>query len=314
MMLAKLLLSLMTLTGPPTDPGPKLPELICVERQGKASLWIEKRRRQSLHLRLSDTSIVVVRVDGDDVLEVNETEKLQQGDSLWLQVVAEPRPGARARHWQKVYRATPMRPGIHALKIPSLQYSEGDGAEVEVKWQPLTVRVTTRIAKVDISEARDIAPIEQLPSPATATEAEPRWPWLLLALPLGIVGVAAVWALRHRYRGARELCARDVVLRHLDQLQAEPPGDPAQVERWHARLSDLLRWYLEKRLSLPATRQTTAEFFQALEHSGKVAPAEQAQLNELLAQCDLAKFARVVPAPEDCQRLAEAARAFVAKE
>ena len=60
-----------------------------------------------------------------------------------------------------------------------------------------------------------------------------------------------------------------------------------------------------------ATRQTTAEFFKALESNDKVAAQQRAQLNELLVQCDLAKFARVVPAREDCLHLVDAARKFV---
>jgi hypothetical protein len=309
-MRADLLLSVFALTAFPADGLAPVDGLRPEQQQGSATLWVDKRRRQPLTLKLSETLTVVVRVDSEALTEVNETQKLRQNDGLWMQVISETRAGTQVKHWEKVYKVTPLQPGSHVLQLPALVYSEGDnGAEVKVAWEPLTLRITTRVAKVDISEARDITPIEELPPLPSDAEAQPVWPWLLAPLPL--VVVVLVWVLRRRSSAAKEPPLYEVVLRHLQELQRQPTDSAAQVERWHTRLSDLLRWYLEKRLNLPATRQTTAEFFKALESNDKVAAQQRAQLNELLVQCDLAKFARVVPAREDCLHLVDAARKFV---
>jgi hypothetical protein len=301
---ALLLLPLLGLSALLPDPGPPLPELVLVQQQGKASLWVEKRRRHPLNLKLSDTLIVVVRVDSHEPVEVNETEKMVQNDGLWLQVLYQPAEGSEVKHWQKVYRVTPLRPGTHALKLPSLRVTQGE--DQDVTWAPLTLRITTRVAKADISEARDITLIEEVPAPAAMPETRLTWLWWLAPVPL--VAALAVWLLRRRSRGAKEPLPHEVFLRHLQELERQPTDTAELVERWHTRLSDLLRWFLEKQLNLPATRQTTPEFFLALQRGGQLPQEQQARLNEVLAQCDLAKFARVVPGHQDCLRLVGAAR------
>jgi MYXO-CTERM domain-containing protein len=278
-----------------------------------------------LKLQVLETLTIIVRVDSEEPIDVSEAmevpgAKVQDSDSLQEQKgvriqgglrvdfpKTEP-PGIAVKHWQKVYQVTPLRAGTHLLKLPKLQYLEGEDS-IEVVWKPLEIEVRTRVAKADISEVRDLTAVEEVPPPAAVPEEPPLWPWLLGLVP--VVGLGAVWLLRRRTRRIKEPSPREVVLRHLDELRQQPTDDTAQVQRWHTRLSDLLRWYLEKQLHLPATRQTTPEFFLALERSGKLRPEQQAPLNEVLAQCDLAKFAQVVPAREDCLRLVEAARQFV---
>jgi hypothetical protein len=306
-MRAALLLPLLALSALPPDPGPPLPELVLVQQHGKASLWVEKRRRHPLNLKLSDTLIVVVRVDSDEPVEVNETEKMVQREGLWLQVLSQPAEGSELKHWQKVYRVTPLQKGTYELKLPSLRVTLGD--DQDVTWTPLMLRITTRVAKADISEARDITPIEEVPPPAAVPESGLSWLWWFAPVPLAVV--AGAWLLRRRSLAAKEPLPHEVFLRHLEELGRQPTDTAEQVERWHTRLSDLLRWFLEKRLNLPATRQTTAEFFLALQRGGQLPQEQQARLNEVLAQCDLAKFARVVPARQDCLRLVEVARELV---
>jgi hypothetical protein len=307
---AALLLLWPPLAGPGPEAGPPLPPLVLVQQHGKASLWVQKRRRHPLTLGLSESLTVVVRVDADEPVEVEELQALPKSDALWVQVIYQPPAGTETRHWHKVYRILPLKPETHELRLPALRYG-GEGGDM-VMWEPLTARVTTRVAKVDPSEARDITPPEELPVPPTAATASPAWPWLLAAAPL--VLLAAAWLLRRRARRLPTATPRDIVVRHLDELQRQAVADPDDARRWHLRLSDLLRWYLEKQLHLPATRQTTAEFFRALELDGKVPPEQEAGLNAILSQCDLVKFAGVVPPREDWQKLVEKAKEFVTFE
>jgi hypothetical protein len=300
--------------GVPPAAGPPLPELVLVQQQGKASLWLEKRRRHPLLLKLSETLTVVVRVDSDEPVEVNELQEVPKSDGWWLRVLYQPPEGVEHKHWHKVYQLAPLKPGTHLLKLPNLRYGDGAGDDTEVRWEPLTVYVTTRVAKADVSEARDITTIEEVPPPAAAAETDLVWLWALVLVPVVVAVLGVVWLRRRRSYRAGQPSPREVVLRRLEELRQEPLDSAAQVERWHIRLAELLRRYVEKELHLPATRQTTTEFLLALEQNGKLAVEEQAQLSALLAQCDLAKFARVVPAREDCWRLVEAARAFVNRE
>jgi hypothetical protein len=324
-MYAELLLALPTLLAVPPDRGAPLPEMVRVQQKGKASLWVEKRQ-QPLDLKVLESLTVVVRVDSDepvDVAEATELEgkKLLDSDSfqekrgvriqdgLHIDFPKVETPGVAVKHWHKVYQVTPLRAGGLVLKLPKVQITEGEDNKEIVTWEPLLLRVTTQVPKVDSSEVRDLTTVEEVPPPTPVPETGTAWPWLFGLVP--VMAAAAVWLLRRRSRRTKELTPHEVVLRHLEELQRQPIDDAGQVERWHTRLSDLLRWYLEKQFNLPATRQTTTEFFLALQRSGKVSPERQTPLNEVLAQCDLAKFARVVPAREDCLRLVEAARKLV---
>jgi hypothetical protein len=328
-MRADCLLPLLMLMAVPPDAATALPEMVQVQQQGKASLWVEKRLPHPLSLQVLETMMVLVRVDSDEPVDVSEAKELEgkklfESDTLrelkGVRIQAglliefpkiEP-AGVAVKQWRKVYQVTPQRDGQHLLKLPKLQYSAGDDNVELVTWDPVPLRATTRVAKADISEVRDLTAIEDIPPPPVVTTST-TWLWWFALVPVVVI-LAVVWLWCRRSRRLKELSPRDVVLRHLEELQHQPIDNAIQVERWHTRLSDLLRWYLEKQLNLPATRQTTTEFFLALQRHGKVSLEHQIPLNELLAQCDLAKFARVVPAREDCLRLVDAAREFVKLE
>jgi hypothetical protein len=87
-------------------------------------------------------------------------------------------------------------------------------------------------------------------------------------------------------------------------------GEP-EVEQFHRRLSDVLRRYLELRLQLPALEQTTAEFLEHMHRAPQLTTAHQELLRSFLARCDLVKFAREIPSPDECRETAAMARRFI---
>src|SRR5439155_21659103 len=114
-----------------------------------------------------------------------------------------------------------------------------------------------------------------------------------------------------RSRPAPAPSPQQVALAQLDEVARLPLRAQPDVYHFHARLSDVLRQYLELRFELPATRRTTPEFFAALGKDPPVPAEQQALLNEILGRCDLAKFAGVVPAAQECQQVVSLARQFV---
>jgi hypothetical protein len=100
-------------------------------------------------------------------------------------------------------------------------------------------------------------------------------------------------------------------LRELERLAALNPNTAQEVKRFHTQLADVLRRYMERRFQIPAERQTTFEFLQAMRTSPRLADGQQKLLGEILTRCDLAKFARVVPPPEECQGAVTLVRGFV---
>jgi hypothetical protein len=284
-------------------------ELVRVQDKGKACLWIVKNESDPLQVKLSQVLTIVMRVEGAAPLSVEFSEKVRSSEGWHLERAGPPTVTvlAQGARWEQVFKATPQQPGSQPLALPAVQITEKDATPYDVTWAPLPLTIKTRVAKVDISEARDLAPIEELPPPMSAGRVW--WPWLFAGLPL--VAIGAWLLLARRSRPLAEPTPHAVALQQLDELSGLPVDSPADVQRLHTRLSDVLRRYLEKRFELPATRRTTPEFFAALTEENPLAAEQQALLSDLLGRCDLAKFAGVTPTAEACQRVVNLARDFV---
>lgn len=82
----------------------------------------------------------------------------------------------------------------------------------------------------------------------------------------------------------------EIALERLEELeirgmQMEP--DPFVVE-----VSDIVRFYLENSLRIPALEQTSEEFLQALNERKDVPAVLEQYMPQFLEQCDRVKFAR----------------------
>ena len=75
-------------------------------------------------------------------------------------------------------------------------------------------------------------------------------------------------------------------LRELTRLAERHPASGEEVEAYHTALSAVLRRYLEGRFQIPAERQTTAEFLEAVRKSSELTAEGQAALGEMLARPD----------------------------
>lgn len=163
-------------------------------------------------------------------------------------------------------------------------------------------------APADLKQLRDITGIEELP----AVESPWRWlPWLAGGLALGGGLLLAGW----KYRGRPQPVAptppdqwAQAELKRIDELGLDVPRE---ADRYHTLVSDVVRRYLELRFELRASRQTTAEFLEAMRHSTLLTTPQQEELREFLQRCDLAKFARADVAAEDCNEVAAMARQLV---
>ena len=95
----------------------------------------------------------------------------------------------------------------------------------------------------------------------------------------------------------------------LDELDALP-GLELSVKDFYDRLSDILRGYLERSLRVPALQMTTYDLQRSLSRTA-LDPALRGRLKSILDRCDLAKFARFLPAPEEYSRDIEEAKGIV---
>ena len=76
-------------------------------------------------------------------------------------------------------------------------------------------------------------------------------------------------------------------------------------------VSSCLRRYVEDRFGLRAPEITTEEFLDAVRDDPALERSDRGLLGEFLAECDLVKFARHVPAALEAEAATTTAEAFV---
>jgi Domain of unknown function (DUF4381) len=273
--------------------------------------------------RLSVKLLLTLTIEGNAPLKIDggtlaEQVKALEKSGLWFSCKAvgpETRTAAGngRERWEAAIRLDPLPPKENTIELVPLpvEYTEGsDGKRGKVEWQPIKLRITTDVASLDPKkELRDITPPESPPAPPPSWT---RWlPWAGLAAAVAGL-VAGGWGLRRRFASpARPLAPHEWAARELAGIEAQHLPEAGETERYHTLLSDVVRAYLERRFNLPASQQTTAEFLETMRRSPQLTPAQQGLLRTFLERCDMAKFARAAPPPEECRAVADMARSFV---
>lgn len=288
------------------------------ERRGAVTLLLRVEGRperdspaEGIHLLLSGEIDAILAVEGPASLEIEPlTVKSLAQD--WRLVGSSPIASRidelDHRCWQQVIRLAPVRPGSLHVEIEPLKFREKSTAPwEEVEWKPIPVRVTTEIGYVDLRELRDIRPPEALPAPPSGRLAL-LWPIITLGGAVLFVGLYGLRRLRARQTPA--LPPEQWARQELDQLEAgNLAGD--EVERYHTRLTDIIRRYMGERCHVRATTQTTAEFLATMRVASCLSEVQQALLREFLDCCDLVKFAGASPSPEECRSTFKLARRLI---
>lgn len=263
---------------------------------------------------LSGHLTLTFKVEGPKGLEVDRI-KTPVSSPVWEVKVlkgpeAAPLPDGRVR-WQQSFRLEPLQPGQVNLPLAPIRYRVDRGPWQEHLWKDLAVEVKTEVINPAVDGLRGNSRIEE-PPPA------PEWPWWAigtagLLMACSLLGLVA-W--RRGRRGDRPTIALPPdqwAMQELNSIDSQSLPQAGQVERYHRLLSDVLRRFVELRLALPATQQTTAEFLNAARQSPHLSPQAQELLRDFLERCDLAKFARAEFGVEECQHTARLARDFVAQ-
>lgn len=154
---------------------------------------------------------------------------------------------------------------------------------------------------------RDILPPVLLPE-------EPNY-LLIVAVVLACLFCCALllWFFTFRKKKVLLPAAHETALAELLQLRSLMVRE--QAAHYAAKLSSVLRRYIENRFQIPTSRQTTKEFFAELQLQPAVAVQYLEQhaesLQTCLDQCDMAKFARQIPEQQAMEHMEEAVQQFV---
>jgi hypothetical protein len=147
----------------------------------------------------------------------------------------------------------------------------------------------------------------------------PRW-WRILvaALLLTALGVVAIWWYRRR-RG-RSLGIVPFVplvppeiraIRALRDLEEEAFPARGLIKEHYARLSLILREYMEGRFRVPAAESTTDEIRESLSGRQLFSHDSETRLLVILDEADLVKFAKLDPGTDAASEALEGSRSWV---
>ncbi|MEC8253423.1 MAG: hypothetical protein VX044_09430 [Planctomycetota bacterium] len=253
---------------------------------------------------------VTVTVDRYRARDVQASLQVDFDDEDWVEqarVESGERPLGEGRWQRTVFTLLPLR-GPGELRVPSLRV-EGSGADeagAAATSEEVVVLVTSVLSDEHGAEIEPPGGLFATPWSA--------WWWGggLLALAAAALFVAVR---RRRERPAApvavEVPAHVRALRELRRWQDAARESAAEVDAFYVGVSQVLRRYLEERFGLHAPERTTEEFLRDLERGDSLARRHRGELERFLSQCDMVKFAKVVPSPDEHGRAYALAEAFV---
>lgn len=213
---------------------------------------------------------------------------------------------------ERWYTLLTYKPGDLIVPGPSVQYRVA-GSDLESVTAPdALVSVESLLDKAGPTPPADVRDIK---GPAAVPRDYRPLLWLGAAV-LGVIALAAglYYVINGRRRGALPIAPRpahELALEALAKLHAARLLEAGRPAEFYVRLSDIVRTYLELRFRLRAPEMTTEEFLQAAQRDPQLTPPQRSSLATFLAEADLVKFARHVPATDDAERAYQAAREFV---
>ena len=205
------------------------------------------------------------------------------------------------RSLQKNYFITQWDSGHYI--VPPLQIKINDSTLVtdSLKIKVLPVHIDT--TKQGLYGFKDPVDIEGKPA-KEITGSKSNWWWWLLLIPV-LAAVYYFYRKRQQKIAARKiLTPYQIAQKALQKLSQEKLWLQNQTDEHYLQLTDTLKNYLENELHLPAKEKISSELLQELKkfrfEDGSYFSVELLQrLEQTLKRADLAKFAKLTPAPPD---------------
>lgn len=182
------------------------------------------------------------------------------------------------------------------LTLPPLNIRLKNGAAIATNALDITVVATP--SPDDLVDMSDIKDIRREPA---------NWmdymPWILGIAGLVLLVVLASWLIgRTGKKGSVssrsvELPPHELALKKLAVLEQKQLWQKGQVKAFCAEITHILREYLEKRFQIPALESTSEQILTLL-RAAELPETLNAEIENVLLQADLAKFAKSIP-PEN---------------
>jgi hypothetical protein len=248
--------------------------------------------RLDLEISAPEGSQITIPNPGNQVGELSVLE-FQQSVPAGAEAKP-PLPAGEMRHNARIVVAA-YRPGEYEIPALSVGIRTRDGKNLEVKTQPVKVRIATILTKDD----KDL---KQLKKQAEIQEPV-RWLfWAALISALLLLAAAAAWFWGRRRRPVPALPARpqidplDAAEAELRDLAARGLLQKGLLKPHYVALSEIVKKALDAGFGIPTREKTTSEIMDGLKAgSPEWKPEKLDFIESLLLDCDLVKFAKHIP-------------------
>jgi hypothetical protein len=129
-------------------------------------------------------------------------------------------------------------------------------------------------------------------------------PWILLLMLAALIVWLISRFIRKFVRTKKEVIApvkiepaHVIAYRELEKLQSEMLWQKGETKKYHTRLTEIIRQYLENRFQVYSLELTTSETLEALVKTGFKKNESYNKLKSVLTGADLVKFAKYKPEP-----------------
>ena len=201
------------------------------------------------------------------------------------------------------------------FEIPALTFyysTTRDSAQNELKTQKLQITMESLKPSED-GDIKDVKTPLDLPPDYTGYL---RWGLVGIAFILLFAVAFYYWRKKRGGRGLFEEVsgpsrpAHEIALADLQALVDSDLLKNGEVKTFYVRLSDIIRKYLEGRYFIVAIEMTTFEITLRLQQT-EMDENDSGSIRRLLENCDLVKFAKHIPNPEDTNADIESAFSIV---
>lgn len=226
-------------------------------------------------------------------------------EPLHLIGVEEGPPEATGEGLRKTFTIKLQYFSTGAGKIPGfpVTWVDASGEVHTLEVPPRTFHVESLLANVAEPARRDEDPPIDIQYPNTTAET------VIYAAFGTLVFAFLAWLLGRRFFGrskpvfvAPPIPAHEVALSALDELQQGDLVAGGQLSEYYLQLTEIAKAYVQGRFGVDALDRTTEEIRRALTRNARqIAPLSADEVIKFLQQCDLVKFARWSPPPQEAE-------------
>ncbi|MBF0608065.1 MAG: BatD family protein [Candidatus Magnetobacterium sp. LHC-1] len=207
----------------------------------------------------------------------------------------------------KRYKLRSYTPGTYKLPPATVKYkSQSTRDYTEAKTNEVTIEVKSAREKTPATDIRDIKDLQDSKVP---------WPYIIAGALTLLIAALALYLLRRR-RAAKQAppprkTPHEMAYEALERLRAGTLLQDGLIKEYFIELSAIIRYYIEDRFLLKAPEMTTEEFLFNVKEARQLSVSQKELLRDFLLRCDMVKFARYGPAPEEIEESFNVARRFV---